>query len=162
MIEWRADPQVWSKDQIRDLSQFILLKSQQYNISPLLVVSLIEVESQFQAGALSPRGAMGLMQVMPSTAAFLASGDPGDLNDPKVNIEYGLRYVKKLSSRFQKPEHVITAYNIGPAALARKLKKGEVVSLRYYQKVMEAMQNYKKLPTAKRQPPAANGSRSWL
>lgn len=151
MIEWRADPQEWSKDQIRDLSQFILLKSQEFNVSPILVLSLIEVESRFRSGALSPKGAMGLMQVMPATAAFLVSSEadlswagPSDLNNPKVNIEFGLRYVKKLKTQFKKPEHVITAYNIGPSALAKKLKNGEAVPLEYYQKVMEAMQSYKR------------------
>lgn len=150
LIALRADPQFWTADQIRDLSQFILLKAKQYKISPLLIVSLIEVESRFQPSALSPKGAMGLMQVMPATAAFLASNDqnlewsgPEDLNDPKVNIEYGLRYVTKLKAIFQTPEHVITAYNIGPAALAKKLKNGEEISLDYYQKVMEAMQKYR-------------------
>jgi soluble lytic murein transglycosylase-like protein len=150
LIALRADPQFWSEEQIRDLSQFILLKAKQYKISPLFIVSLIEVESRFQPSALSPKGAMGLMQVMPATAAFLASGDenlewrgPEDLNDPKVNIEYGLRYVTRLKSRFQTPEHVLTAYNIGPGALAKKLKNGEEISLSYYQKVMAAMQKYR-------------------
>lgn len=142
MIEGRA-PQYWSKDQIRDLSHYILLKSKQYNISPLLVMSLIEVESQFHPEALSPKGAMGLMQVMPSTAQFMAAGDPGDLNDPKVNIDFGLRYMFHLRTQFKKPEHVITAYNIGPAALAKKLRNGEAIPLGYYQKVMEAMRKYK-------------------
>jgi soluble lytic murein transglycosylase-like protein len=166
MIEWRADPTEWTKDQISDLSQFILLKSQQYNISPVLVLSLIDVESRFRSAALSPKGAMGLMQVMPATAEFLATKDgdlnwrgPDDLNNPKVNIEYGLRYMKKLSARFKSPEHVITAYNIGPSALARKLKNGEVVSLDYYQKVMEAMQGYK--ASAKNSAPPSR-KRQWL
>lgn len=168
MIEWRADPQTWSKDQIRDLSQFILLKSQQFNISPILIISLIEVESRFHPEALSPKGAMGLMQVMPSTAAFLASGDedlrwsgPSDLNDPKVNIEYGLRYVKKLKSQFRKPEHVLTAYNMGPAALNRKLQRGEPIAYTYYQKVMDTMQTYKRASRERKQ--LADGRKStWL
>ncbi|MGZ3694925.1 MAG: lytic transglycosylase domain-containing protein [Bdellovibrionota bacterium] len=168
MIELRADPQEWTKAQIRDLSQFILLKSEQFDISPLLVLSLIEVESRFRVSAVSKKGAMGLMQVMPATAAFLSITDSDlqwggtpDLNNPKVNIEYGLRYMTRLKTQFQKPEHVITAYNIGPTALSKKLRNGEVVSLDYYKKVMEAMRTYKRGSRDARNQPSRRKA-TWL
>lgn len=160
MISARLDPELWTKDRIQDLSQFILLKSREYKVPPLLVISLIEVESNFKPGAISPRGAVGLMQLMPATAEALAiQGDQwqGGLADPKRNIEYGLRYMRKLQSKFRRPEHVLTAYNMGPAALQRKLRNGETVRFDYYDKVMGIMQNYKR-----RSPVMRSRKTTWL
>lgn len=168
LIAGQADPSLWSEDSIRDLSLYIVLKSREYNLSPLLVLSVIYVESRFQPQAISPKGAVGLMQLMPATAQELATrlgmpyAGPGSLYDPKFNIELGLRYLVHLKTRFPSKEHVLTAYNIGPNALKKKLRNGEALPLSYYRKVMDIMAVYNQ--QAKANIPIAKGrnSQAWL
>lgn len=150
LILARARPNTWSEDAVRDLSRMIVSQSEEFGLSPLLVLSLIDVESRFDPKAISPVGARGLLQLMPATAAELAaslglpwSGE-ADLEDPALNLRLGLSYYKVLQSRYQNPEHVFAAYNMGPGALNRKLANGEEVSRVYYEKVMSAMQAYRR------------------
>lgn len=132
-------------DEIEDLFQFIVSKSREYHLSPLLVLSLIDVESGFQPGAVSRRGAVGLMQLQPATAEEVANQAgiiwyPDLLKDPKANVELGLRYMKKLQDQFGSSlEDVLTAYNIGPKALRDKRSLGEDVSLDYFRRVSLGM-----------------------
>jgi soluble lytic murein transglycosylase-like protein len=155
----------WTDKELRDLSLYIVMKANDYNLSPLFVLSLIEVESQFQNSAVSARGARGLMQLMPATAQGLAEEfglhwkGEDSLNDPKVNIDLGLRYVQALRSKFDKPEYVLTAYNIGPGALEKKLKKGETLPTGYYRRVMKVMKGYHRASPQAR-PLTANSQ--WL
>lgn len=150
LIALRAEPGDWTEKQIRELSLYIVMKSREYDLSPMLVLSLIEVESKFRNRAVSPRGARGLMQLMPDTAASLANElgvrwrGADDLADPKLNIDLALRYLKSLKGMFDSPEHVLTAYNMGPGALQKILKNGEKPSLGYYKRVMKAMKGYQR------------------
>jgi soluble lytic murein transglycosylase-like protein len=151
----------WSEETIQDLSLFIVLKSREFRLSPYLVASLIQVESAFDPNAVSPKGAVGLMQLMPATAKELAAdrGIPfrgaSSLVDPKLNIYLGLHYMSELRSKFPDHQEFLTAYNIGPAALARKLKAGDEVSLDYYEKVMGTMSQFQRGARKK-------GKVSWL
>lgn len=86
-----------------------------YGISPRLIVAVIEVESQFNSRAVSRRGARGLMQLMPSTAATLGVRD---LFDPRENIEAGVRHLRGLMIRFDANlPLVLAAYNAGEQAV---------------------------------------------
>lgn len=151
----------WSEEYIQDLALFIVLKSREFRLSPYLVVSLIQVESSFDPNAVSPKGAVGLMQLMPATAKEVAAGKgipfrgAGSLVDPKLNIYLGLHYMSELRSRFPDREGFLTAYNIGPAALERKRKAGDDISLVYYEKVMGTMSQFQKGARKK-------GKISWL
>ncbi len=98
-----------------------------WRVDPALVFAHTLQESRFQRTAVSPAGAMGLMQVRPGTANDLArwNGDgrgPGDLKTPAVNMDFGQRYLQYLSKDSstggQLPK-VIAAYNAGPAPIAR-------------------------------------------
>jgi hypothetical protein len=108
LIQGRANPEIWPPAMVEELAHFILVKSYQYNVSPLLVLSLIKVESSFSPTAVSPVGAIGLMQLMPATAEEIATTlglkweGPDVLNDPKTNIEFGLWYVSHLKRRLEK------------------------------------------------------------
>ena len=87
-----------------------------YDVSPLLVDSVIQVESNYNPLAVSPKGAQGLMQLMPGTAQRFGATDSFD---PKQNIEAGVRYLKFLQDTFQDDRLAIAAYNAGEKAVAK-------------------------------------------
>ena len=147
LIRDRTLPGAWSGDDISELSRFILAKSAQYGVSPFLVLSLIDVESRFRPTVISRRGAVGLMQLLPDTAAEVATNTgliwhPDLLVDPKANIELGLRYMVKLKKQFGSEEDALTAYNMGPGALLAKRHLGEDVSREYFLLVKARMKNF--------------------
>jgi hypothetical protein len=87
-----------------------------FDVNPLLVESVIQVESNYNPFAISPKGAQGLMQLMPATAQRFGVTDSFD---PKQNIEAGVRYLKFLQDTFQDDRLAIAAYNAGEKAVAR-------------------------------------------
>lgn len=86
-------------------------------LPPAIVHSIARAESGYREDALSPKGAIGLMQLMPKTAAGL-DADP---NDPVQNAEAGARYLRDLLQRYENDPHqvskAVAAYNAGPAAV---------------------------------------------
>jgi soluble lytic murein transglycosylase-like protein len=91
--------------------------SEAHGVNPMLVRALIEVESGYRPRARSARGAMGLMQLMPSTAREYKIRNPFE---PKANIEGGIRHLKSLIDQFG-VEIALAAYNAGEGAV-RKFK----------------------------------------
>lgn len=89
--------------------------SAQRGVPASLVRAVIQVESAYQRRARSPRGAMGLMQLMPATARQYAVADP---YDPESNIEAGTRHLKCLLDRLPLTL-ALAAYNAGEAAVQR-------------------------------------------
>ncbi len=88
-----------------------------YSLDELLIAAVIEVESAFDAGAVSPVGALGLMQVMPSTAELYGYRDP--LN-PASNVDLGARYLSRMLETFDGDiELALAAYNAGPGNVRR-------------------------------------------
>ena len=82
------------------------------NISPSLLAALVWTESRWNAGAVSPKGARGLTQLMPGTARELAV----DPSDPAQNLLGGARYLRALLDQFDgNLEKALAAYNAGPA-----------------------------------------------
>jgi len=86
-----------------------------HGVDATLVRALIQVESHYESRARSPKGAMGLMQLMPATARQYAVADP---YDPASNIEAGIKHLKSLLDRFT-VELALAAYNAGEAAVQR-------------------------------------------
>ena len=87
-----------------------------FEVSPELVHSVIQVESNYDPYAVSPKGAQGLMQLMPATARRFGVTNSFD---PRQNIEAGVRYLKLLKETFQDDRLAIAAYNAGEKAVAR-------------------------------------------
>ena len=100
-----------------DLSGLIEQAARRHGLEPALVQAVVAVESGFRPGAVSRKGAMGLMQLMPGTAAELGVADP---LDPDANLDGGSRYLSRLLA-----EHggdlrkALAAYNAGPGAVRR-------------------------------------------
>jgi soluble lytic murein transglycosylase-like protein len=90
--------------------------SRAHDVDPLLVDSVIRVESGYDPNAVSPKGAEGLMQLMPSTAQMLGVQDSFD---PAQNIEAGVKYLKYLQNLYKDDRLALAAYNAGPAAVDR-------------------------------------------
>jgi soluble lytic murein transglycosylase-like protein len=105
-------PPAASKQQPRNLDEVIDDVGRRNSISPTLISSVIRAESGFNPNALSPKGARGLMQLMPQTAARL--GVQNTL-DPADNIEGGTRYLRELLARYHNDlRKALAAYNAGP------------------------------------------------
>lgn len=98
----------------------VLQNSQQKNLSPGWVFALMRQESSFNASARSPAKALGLMQVLPSTAAHMGDTSGGsDLLKPDLNIGYGTQYMRLMFDKFGHFSATTAAYNAGPSPVAR-------------------------------------------
>ncbi|MCS7280464.1 MAG: lytic transglycosylase domain-containing protein [Desulfobacterota bacterium] len=96
----------------RKYDPIIYYYSRKFNIDPLLVVAMIMAESNFDPYAVSKKGAMGLMQIMPETARML---NLRNVFDPEENIRGGIMYLRLLKDYFKGDlDLVLAAYNAGP------------------------------------------------
>lgn len=102
-------------------TQSIATSSARHTVSPFLVAAVINAESKWEPGTRSSAGAVGLMQILPSTAEDLAQSGAVNaekyplaaLSEPAVNIEYGTAYLRYLVDRYHEIETVLAAYNAG-------------------------------------------------
>jgi len=102
----------FSRSTAVDLDEVVNAASGRYRLDPDLVTSVIKAESGFNVRAVSPKGAQGLMQLMPGTASKL--GVP-DAFDPRDNVEGGTKYLRELLERYNFDlVKALAAYNAGP------------------------------------------------
>ncbi|MGV8082981.1 MAG: lytic transglycosylase domain-containing protein [Coriobacteriia bacterium] len=139
----------------------ILDSARRHAINPYLIAAVINSESNWNADAESHAGAVGLMQVMPATAADMARNGAVDsaafpldrLSDPGVNIEYGTAYLRYLVSRYHEVEVALAAYNAGLSVADRWIAEGGDIrdaidypeTKRYVLKVVRAREQYESL-----------------
>lgn len=91
--------------------------AKRHDVDGLLVAAVVEAESRFNPYAISPVGALGLMQVMPTTEDLWLKEDPFD---PALNLDLGTRYLSRMLDRFDGDlELALAAYNAGPGAVLR-------------------------------------------
>jgi soluble lytic murein transglycosylase-like protein len=113
--------------------------SEQYGVDPALVRAVIKAESSFNAGAVSRKGAIGLMQLMPRTARSFNLSDP---YDPQQNISGGVRHLRYLLDRFRgNIPLALAAYNAGETRVSRGGRIPQIVETREY--VRRVLRYYK-------------------
>ena len=130
--------------EIAELARTIVEESRRHAIDPGLVLAVIHVESRYDAYVVSPVGAMGLMQILPSTGEELAAREgivwrgPQTLFDPIVNVRLGVAYLKELTDRYDDTAMALAAYNWGPGRIDRRLRRGTPMPKVYPALVFEA------------------------
>lgn len=104
----------------RSLSPLVQRTAQRHGVSAALVMAVIEVESGYNPQALSPRGARGLMQLLPATASRYDMRDARELYDPARNVDMGTRHLKDLLAQHGGQWALaMAAYNAGAQAVVR-------------------------------------------
>lgn len=139
----------------------VFSSAEEFNLDPALVFSVIKAESNFDRQAVSKKGAIGLMQLKPSTAQSVAKQlgvTDFDLTEADINIRLGCCYLNYLINRFKNEKTALAAYNAGESRVNEWLKNTEYsdngVTLKkipfeetekYIEKITESFSKYKKL-----------------
>jgi soluble lytic murein transglycosylase-like protein len=116
--------------------------SHEHGLDPLLVLSVIRVESDFASDAVSPMGALGIMQVMPATARFVTEQRgwnwPGEsrLFEPSFNIRVATSYLSDLLTKFGSVEEALIAYNCGEGTMQELASIGLPLPRSYARRVL--------------------------
>jgi soluble lytic murein transglycosylase len=114
-------------------SEYVRVHAREHDLDPALVAAVIYQESKFRSDAKSSSGAIGLMQITPSTARGIAIRTHGsafhtdDLYNPEINIRYGAWYLKNLFEKYNSEKLVLAAYNAGQGNVDRWRANGEPV-----------------------------------
>jgi soluble lytic murein transglycosylase len=130
--------------EVERLARTIVAEAQRNALDPVLVMALIHVESRFNSFAVSPVGALGLMQVLPSTGEEIAAElgipwhGPQTLFDPIANVRIGVAYLRQLSQRYEDLPTALAAYNWGPGRIDRRIRRGTSLPKDYPRLVLEA------------------------
>ncbi len=112
-------------------SEYVRVHAKEHGLDPALVAAVIYQESKFRSDAKSSSGAIGLMQLTPSTARGIAIRTHGsafrtsDLYNPEINIRYGAWYLHDLFAKYHSEPLVLAAYNAGQGNVDRWRAAGE-------------------------------------
>jgi soluble lytic murein transglycosylase len=114
-------------------SEYVRVHAHEHNLDPALMAAVIYQESKFRSDATSSSGAIGLMQLTPSTAHGIAIRTGGhafrtsDLYNPEINIRYGAWYLANLFAKYHSERLVLAAYNAGQGNVDRWLAHAEPI-----------------------------------
>ena len=114
-------------------SEYVKVHARENGLDPALLAAVIYQESKFDAGAESKSGALGLMQLTPSTAHGIALRTGGskfqtaDLLNPEINIRYGAWYLGNLFHKYRNERLVLAAYNAGQGNVDRWRAEGKPI-----------------------------------
>jgi soluble lytic murein transglycosylase-like protein len=126
------------------VARTIVEEARRHDLDPHLILAVIHVESRYDAYIVSHAGAMGLMQILPTTGEELAGRlgipweGPKTLFDPVVNVRLGVAYLRELSDRYGSTHVALAAYNWGPGHIDRRLRRGTPLPQVYPQLVSDA------------------------
>jgi soluble lytic murein transglycosylase-like protein len=129
------------------LASALVEASREHELPPAFVLAVIEVESRFDPYAVSPVGALGLMQILPSTGAPVARRlgiawrGPQTLFDPRANVRIGVAYLRELIDRYANVRAALAAYNWGPGEIDTRLRNGTLLPATYVERVLHAYSN---------------------
>lgn len=106
--------------EVKAVQPWVREAAAQHGVDAELLKAIIAVESGYQRGAVSPRGALGLMQITPETASRYATpADAARLVEPRINIHTGARMLADLIRRFRSIDVALAAWNAGEGAVRR-------------------------------------------
>ena len=114
-------------------SEYVRVHAREHHLDPAFLAAVIYQESKFRSGAKSSSGAIGLMQLTPSTARGIAIRTHGsafrtsDLYDPDINIRYGTWYLDNLFKKYRSERLVLAAYNAGQGNVDEWRAHGEPI-----------------------------------
>jgi soluble lytic murein transglycosylase-like protein len=121
------------------VSRAIAEEARRAGYDPLLILAIIDVESEFDEAAVSARGARGLMQIQPATLHWFAEKEGLRLSreemaaDPGLCVRLGIRYLKSLQDRFRGDlDLALMAYNAGPNRIRGELREKNLEAFRFY------------------------------
>ncbi|MFH2048719.1 MAG: lytic transglycosylase domain-containing protein [bacterium] len=133
----------FNEDEVTKLTNVIYSESKKYQYDPLFVLAVILAESSLKKGQESPKGAKGLMQVVPFVGKELASRSGIDwqgsetLFEPETNIKLGTLHLFEQILKFGDVKKALAAYNMGETRLRGLLKQDKPVPQKYINKVLE-------------------------
>jgi len=133
------------REEIALLARTVVAEARRHRLDLALVMAVMHVESRFHNFAISPAGAIGLMQILPSTGEEVArrEGIPWHgsqtLLDPATNVRLGTAYLRELSDRYRGDlRAALAAYNWGPGHVDRRLQTGTPLPTEYPNLVTQA------------------------
>lgn len=131
------------KSQAPTIARTVIAESAKYKLDPVFVLAVIATESKFNPVAIGSVGEIGLMQIRPETAKWIAQKmgmkwkGKESLKNPTTNIKIGIAYMDYLRTKFtSKPVRYVSAYNMGPLNVRRLVAKNKVPA-EYNSKVMK-------------------------
>jgi soluble lytic murein transglycosylase-like protein len=130
--------------EVDQVARTVVGEAHRHKLEPSLVMAVMHVESRYYNFAVSPVGAIGLMQVMPETGEELASRlgirwlGPQTLFEPTTNVRLGVAYLRELSDRYGSLSTALAAYNWGPGRIDRRLRLGADMPAEYSSLVLQA------------------------
>jgi len=133
-----------SRLEVGRVARTVAAEARRAGFSPEFVLAVIRVESGGDPLAVSPKGALGLMQLLPTTGRAVAAevglrwDGPQTLFDPVANVRLGVTYLERLRARYGNLSIALTAYNWGPTRVSDMLRRSERIPAAYSRRVLQA------------------------